>query len=241
MASMATKMSYAAAAVMLRCFLSWSPSTTTIEHAVLGLGRRTSVWFEQAPVPEGAGEVFVIQIDGKCPPTATEAELKKRRGKRKPARVSGSPRHRGRKKWKKRRRPKEAHDSPRHQGRKKRERRGKKKRRKKGNKSKNGRMVTTVVMYTLKKGVDRDGNPVLIGPINRRVYGSFAPKRHAFAIARREADRRGFRQGSGKIIQIVTDGRGQTALMIRSRNGLSSGGSPGPSIESMKQKVAVCG
>jgi hypothetical protein len=206
MARVATKMSFASARVMLRCFLSWAPSTTTIEHAVLGLGRRTQAWFEQASAPEGDGEVLVLEIDGKSPPTATEAELEKRRGKRKLAQVPGSPRHRGRRKEKRRTRRKGKQDSPRHRGRKKRKLRGKKPRRKKGDKSKNGRMVTTVVMYTLKKGVDRDGNPVLIGPLNRRVYASYAPKRHAFAFARREADKRGFKAGSGKVIQLVTDG-----------------------------------
>jgi len=203
-ARLATTMSYAAARVLLRGFLSWAPSTTTIEHAVLGLGRRTPAWFEQAPAPENDGEVFVVQFDGKSPPTATEAELKKRRGKRKPGLVPGSPRHRGRK-----RRPgppKGKRSSARHQGREKRRRRGKKARRKKGDKSKNGRMVTTVVMYTLKKAVDAEGNPVLIGPINRRVYASYAPKRHAFAVAEREADKRGFGRGSGKLVQLVTDG-----------------------------------
>lgn len=58
-----------------------------------------------------------------------------------------------------------------------------------------------VVMYTLK----RNGNN-LLGPINRKLYVSFAPKKHAFAIARREATKRGFGPGSGKLIQIVTDG-----------------------------------
>jgi hypothetical protein len=43
-------------------------------------------------------------------------------------------------------------------------------------------MATLVVMYTLKM---KDG--LLLGPINKRVYGSFAPKRHAFAWAAREA------------------------------------------------------
>jgi hypothetical protein len=220
MARLATKMSYAAAKVMLRSFLSWSPSTTTIEHAVLGLGRRTQAWFEHAPAPKDDGEVLVIEIDGKSPPTATEAELRKRRGKRKPARVPGSPRHRGGKREKgkakrkgkakgkkrKRRAKARAVDSARHRSREKRKRRRKKTRRKKGDKSKNGRMVTVVVMYTLKKGVDRDGNEVLIGPINRRLYASYGPKRHAFAIARREADKRGFQRGSGKTVQLVTDG-----------------------------------
>ena len=58
-----------------------------------------------------------------------------------------------------------------------------------------------VVMYTLK----RKGTK-LLGPIHRRLYASFAPKRHAFAVARREATKRGFCPGAGKLIQIVTDG-----------------------------------
>ena len=46
----------------------------------------------------------------------------------------------------------------------------------------------------------------LEGPINKKVYASYAPKRHAVAIARREADKRGFTSHSGKAIQLVTDG-----------------------------------
>ena len=42
--------------------------------------------------------------------------------------------------------------------------------------------------------------------INKKVYTSYAPKRHAVAIARREADKRGFTKKSGKLVQIVTDG-----------------------------------
>lgn len=63
-------------------------------------------------------------------------------------------------------------------------------------------MATIVVMYTLR----RSGDGQLEGPINKKVYASYAPKRHAVAIARREADKRGFGPGSGKLIQIVTDG-----------------------------------
>lgn len=58
-----------------------------------------------------------------------------------------------------------------------------------------------VVMFTLK----RHGNK-LLGPINRKLYASFAPKKHAFVVARREANKRGFGPGAGKLIQIVTDG-----------------------------------
>ncbi len=127
----------------------------------------------------------MIQIDSKATPTATEEELEKRRGKRN---VEERPL------------------SPRHRGRAKRARRGPKKRRKKGDKSKNGKAVTIVVMYTLKKGRDKDGNRVLLGPINKRVYASYAPKRHAFAVARREAEKRGFTAKSRKTIHLVTDG-----------------------------------
>ena len=44
------------------------------------------------------------------------------------------------------------------------------------------------------------------GPINKKVYASYAPKRHAVAVARREADKRGFKDQSGRLVQIVTDG-----------------------------------
>jgi hypothetical protein len=184
-ARLATLVSFDQVTGLLLVFLSWSPSKTSVEKAVLGFGRYTTEWFEKAPPPEGDGEVLVIQFDGKATPTATEAELKKRRGKR-------------------RRNP--YPDSPRHRGREKRLRRGSKPRRKKGDKAKNGKAATLVVMYTLKIAQDAKGRPILKGPINRKVYASYAKKGHAFAIARREADKRGFTAGSGKTIQIVTDG-----------------------------------
>lgn len=178
---LATKMSYAQSVIVFTSFLHWAPCQKTIEEMVLGLGRHTSKWFEISPVPENDGEVLIIQIDSKATPTATEQELKKRRGKRETTPHSGSQRHRGRSE---------------------RKRRGPKKRKKKGDKSKNGKMATIVVMYTLKKS----DNGLLEGPINRKVYASYAPKRHAVAIARRDADKRGFTADSGKLIQLVTDG-----------------------------------
>ena len=123
----------------------------------------------------------MIQIDSKATPTATEAELEKRRGKRASNPHPGSQRHRGR----------AAH-----------RRRGSKKRRKKGDKAKNGKMATIVSMYTLRQGADGQ----LEGPINEKVYASYAPKRHTVAIARRETNKRGFGPESGKLVQIVTDG-----------------------------------
>jgi len=186
---LATKLSFAEAKTTLAMFVPNAPATEVIEQAVLGLGRHTAEWFETAPAPEGDGDVLIMMFDSKGAPTATETELKRRRGKRR-----------------KRSGPK----SPRHRGRARRGRHPKKPRRRKGDKSKNAKMATMVVMYTLK----RHGKK-LLGPINRRIYASFAPKRHAFEIARREADKRSFTEASGKLVQIVTDGDDDLAFYAK--------------------------
>jgi hypothetical protein len=185
---LATKLSFAQTHAVLGWFLLKVPSTEVIEQAVLGLGRRTAEWFENVPPPEGDGEVLIVLFDGKASPTATEEELRRRRGKRRKNRAR----------------------SPRHRGRERRGYYGSKPRRKKGDKSKNGRVATMVVMYTLK----RSGRH-LLGPINRRFYASFAPKRHAFEVARREANKRGFTAASPKLIQIVTDGDDDLAIYAK--------------------------
>jgi hypothetical protein len=183
-ARLSTKMSFAQARGLLCWFLGQAPSTEVLEQTVLGLGRRTGEWFEQAPAPDGDGEILIIQVDSKGAPTATEQELSRRRRPHK-------------------KRPKAA--SPRHRGRQDRRRRGKKPRRNKGDHAKNARLATVVVMYTLRKE-KHEGRWVLCGPINRWTYASFAPKRHAFVVARREADKRGFGKGSGRLSQVLTDG-----------------------------------
>jgi len=177
---LATRMSFAAAREEVGWFLPTAPSTEVIEAALLGYGRHTQDWFAQVPPPVDDGEVLVIQVDSKGVPTATDEELRRRRGKR--ARRAKAP-------------------SPRHRGRASRKRRTKKPRRKKGDKAKNAKMGTMVVMYTLRSQGD-----LLLGPINKRYYASFAPKRHAFEYARREATRRGFPPGTKRTVQIVTDG-----------------------------------
>jgi hypothetical protein len=179
-ARLATRMSFAEAREVLGWFVPQPPSTEVLEKTVLGLGHHTTAWFEYAPVPEEDGEVLVILIDGKCVPTARASELEKRRGKRSKREQAPSPRHRGRDIRNERSRPP---------------------RRKKGDKSKNGKQVMMVVMYTLK----REGD-LLLGPLNRRVYASFGKKRHAFEYAVKEAERRGFGKGTDKTVQILTDG-----------------------------------
>ena len=182
---LATKMSYEGAAATFAMFMGWAPSTKTIEELTLGMGARAREYQEQAPPPPDDGEVLVIQIDSKGVPTATASELRKRRGKRRPNPHPESKRHRGRaqrKQW------------------------GSKKRRKKGDKSKNAKMATHLVMYTLKSSHYEDGKAKLLGPLNVRHFSSFAPKKYAFCTARREAIKRGFSPSSGKLIQFVNDG-----------------------------------
>ena len=169
-------------------FLPAVPSTEVIEAAVLGYGSKTPTWFEQAPAPKGEGEVLVCQIDSKGVPTATEEELRLRRGKRSRRKKAPSPRHRGRLA---------------------RGRRTKKPRRNKGDKAKNAKMGTMVVMYTLRRS-----GALLLGPINKRYYASFASKRHAVNFARREATKRGFPPGTGLVVQILTDGDNDLARYI---------------------------
>lgn len=178
---LATKLSFAEARATLAEFLPDTPSTEVIEKAALGLGRFAERWLVERSAPEDDGEVLIIMPDGKGIPTATEEELRRRRGPR---------------------RRKQPERSPRHRGRDKRGRHPKKPRRKKGDKSKNAKVATTIVMYTLR----RRGTRRLEGPINKWVYSSFAPKRHAFEVARRWADTRGFTRDSGKLIQVVSDG-----------------------------------
>ncbi|HEY3358801.1 MAG TPA: hypothetical protein VGQ83_36470, partial [Polyangia bacterium] len=95
-ARLATIVSFARVHAILGWFLGAAPSTEVLEKTVLGLGRRTGEWFERAPAPEDDGEVLIIQVDGKGAPTATETELERRRGPRKPRDFPQSPRHRGR-------------------------------------------------------------------------------------------------------------------------------------------------
>lgn len=178
---LATELSFARAKAVFADFVPNAPSTEVIERAALGFGAHAEAFFLQQPAPEDDGEVLIIEVDGKAVPTATDSELKKRRGKRR--RRTQSP-------------------SARHRGRRKRARNPKGLRRKKGDKSKNGKGGTMVVMYTLR----RAGTRRLEGPINRRHYVTFASKRRAFEVARREAAKRGFDPDSGRLVQLVTDG-----------------------------------
>ncbi len=177
---LATRVSFLTSIKIFGYFYGWSPSGESVETLVLGLGRRAGAYMEIAEAPEGDGVVLIIEADGKATPTATDEELAKRRKKRGRNKKGCCQRHRGKGK-----------------------RKGKKrKRRKKGDKSKNGRSVTIVVMYTLKRGADG----LLHGPVNKIVWASYAPRWVILQWAYRQAVKRGFPPGSGKRIHIAIDG-----------------------------------
>jgi hypothetical protein len=184
-ARLATRMSFKAAQMVCKAVLNWAPATETIEQVVLGLGRTAAPFMKQLPAPPKDGSVLVIEVDGKCPPTATEGELAKRRGKRRPRHGTECP-----------------CGCQRHRGQAKRQERGSKKRRKKGDKSKNGKEVVVVVMYTLRRS--HDGK--LHGPLNKKLYATFAGRAAAAQWARAEATKRGFGPRTTKTVQIVVDG-----------------------------------
>jgi hypothetical protein len=184
-ARLATRMSFKAAPMVCKGVLNWAPATETIEQVVLGMGRDAAPFMKQLAPPEKDGDVLVIEVDGKCPPTATEVELAKRRGKRRPRHEKSC-----------------TCGCQRHRGQAKRKARGSKKRRKKGDKSKNGKEVVVVVMYTLKRGDDGK----LHGPINKKLYATFAGRAAAARWARAEASQRGFGPDTTKIVPIVVDG-----------------------------------
>ncbi len=176
----ATRVGFITSVNLFTYFYGWSPSTVSIETLVLGLGGKAGGYMEVAVAPEGDSEVLIIEADGKATPTATDEESAKRRIKRGKNKKGCCQRHRGKEK-----------------------RKGKKRwRRKKGDKSKNGRSITIVVMYTLKRGSDG----LLHGPVNKIVWASYAPRRVILEWARRQATKRGFPPGTGKLIHIAIDG-----------------------------------
>jgi hypothetical protein len=187
-ARLATRMSFQAAHMTCQAVLTWAPATETIEQGVLGLGREAAAFMRQHPAAGAKhpdGEVLVIEIDGKCAPTATDEELAKRRGPRPPRHLQSCP-----------------CGCQRHRGRARRELRGSKKRRQRGDKSKHGREAVVVVMYTLGHG--QGGQ--LHGPRNKKLYATFAGRKAAAWWARAQATKRGFGPDTPKTVQIVLDG-----------------------------------
>ncbi len=179
---LATRLSYASVQELTQALLGWSPSASAVERLVLGLGSRASAYLQTQRIFVDDGEVLIIEIDGKAAPFATEQELQARRQKRqKPACPCGCRRHT-------RRQQRQEH--------------GEKPRKTRGHNSKNGRSATLAAMYTLKRGEDGQ----LHGPIHKKIWGRFGPRKELMQWVRDQATRRGFGPDSGKTVQILMDG-----------------------------------
>lgn len=164
---LSAKMAFDEVVEVLGKFGEYVPSKRAILGIVDQLGPMAQRLMGDMPVPDGDGEVLVIQSDDKGAPMLSSAEHAKRR---KPHQ-KGRSRQKGARTVRRRKR----NAKPRM-------------RRAKGEKSKNARMAKVLVIYTLRR--NRDGT--LDGPINKRVIATFGSRRQAFTMALREALKRGY-------------------------------------------------
>jgi hypothetical protein len=162
-ARLSAQMAFAGARETFRQSHEWAPSPRAALRMVDAVGDRARPFLEDAPAPDGDGEVLVIEVDGGGAPMIGEAEYLKRCA----ARTPGERRNR-------RQRRQMRSETPR-------------KRRTKGKKSKNSKLAIVGVIYTLKR--TKDG---LDGPINKRVYATFESHEALFRWLHTEAVKRGY-------------------------------------------------
>jgi len=164
-ARLSAMMAFAQARSTFDLFHEWTPSSRGTLRIVDAVGSEARGFIEQAPPPEGDGEILVVQVDGRGAPMITRTE-RERRAKKRPQR---KPRTTQRAQRRTRRK---AHP---------------KVRRKKGDKSKNAKVGFVAVIYTLK--TTKHG---IEGPINKQIIATFESHRALMLWAQREAIKRGY-------------------------------------------------
>jgi hypothetical protein len=175
---LAAQQAFASARATFKQFCEWAPSPRALLRMVDALGTRARRFLELAPPPEGDGEVLVIQADGKGAPTISSRE-RARRARRRRAKTGKNGRHE----------------------RRARRREHPRVRRKPGKKSKNAKVAAVGVLYTLKQtdeGLD--------GPLNKRIYATFASYRALFKWLHAEAVKRGYGTGKFSRVLFLADG-----------------------------------
>jgi hypothetical protein len=164
MARLCAQMAFGNARDNFREVYEWAPSPRAILRMVDTVGGEARAFLEQAPAPDGDGEVLVIQVDAKGTPMISTVTYRRRsRPHKKETGTDRAARKAKRRRW------------PR------------KKRRTKGKKSKNAKMAVLGVIYTL-----RQTGQGMEGPINKQVIGTFESHRALFVWLRAEADKRGY-------------------------------------------------
>ncbi len=144
----------------------YAPSKRSSLGIADSLGPVAVAFLDDLPAPDGDGDVLVISFDDKAAPMIrASAHTKRCRPHKKLAR--GMPR-------------KKARRLRRHQNRRPR--------RKKGDKTKNGRSAKLAVIYTLRRLPDGS----VQGPINRRILGTFGSRSELVRRVKKEALLRGY-------------------------------------------------
>jgi hypothetical protein len=158
-------LAFGTARATFRQFHEWAPSQRTTLRMVDEAGAHARSFLDAAPLPQGDGEVLVIEVDGRGAPMITSTEYT-RRSRPRPGRPEKAT-ARLRRRERRRLHPKE--------------------RRKKGDKSKNAKIAFVGVIYTLRRtpqGVE--------GPIGKRLIATFHSHEALFRWLREHADRRGY-------------------------------------------------
>jgi|APSaa5957512622_1039677.scaffolds.fasta_scaffold33853_1 hypothetical protein len=165
-ALLVAKMPFESSHDVMGAFGGYVPATRSMHGIVDGLGPQAAQYMEDLPAPDDDGEILVLECDHKGAPHMgpEEHRLRQKKHKKRPRGLSERERRRAKR------------------SRKRRERK------KKGDKSKNARMATIGVVYTLCR--QPDGS--VEGPINRRVFGTFKGARRLFETLKREAVKRGY-------------------------------------------------
>lgn len=164
-ANLAARMPFGAAKEVIEMFGSYAPSTRSMHGIVDRLGPQASRYLRDLPAPDDDGEILVIEDDAKGAPHMSPDEHAKRC---KPHTKRGRGADRAE--------------------RRARRRKSKRVRKKTGDKSKNKRMASVGVVYTLRRLPDG----AVEGPINRRVFGTFEGPRKLAEILLNEAKKRGY-------------------------------------------------
>lgn len=158
------QMAFANARATFAQFCEWEPCQRTVLRMVDAVGGQARKFLEDAPAPEGDGEILVIQVDGGGAPHVDQTELQRRR--RPHVKRPGTKRH----------------------GRRHRRRSRERPRRAKGDKSKNAKVAFIGVIYTLKTMPDGSCE----GPINKRLCATFESHAALFEWLSRDAIKRGY-------------------------------------------------
>ncbi len=186
---LAAKMPFAEVSGTIERFWGWAPATKSLQKMVDQVAPLARPFLEAEPAPDDDSEILVIQVDGKGAPMITDTEMSRRRRPH-----TKRPRDQAAPKWRRRAR-----------------RVGPRKRRKKGDKSKNAKIATIGVIYTLRRTPDG----VVEGPIHKRVYATFRNTEALFIWLRGEAQKRGYGKKGTRTLFLADGDKKLWKLQLR--------------------------